>query len=155
MKYNLDKEKIENAILNSFTIAQTLEKLNIPKSGRNYDWFNKYIKKNLIDISHFTGQSWSKDRISLHGKKIDDYLSNKVKVNSNVLKKYLIKLNMKENKCECCNNDKWLCKNIQLELHHVDGNKLNNNLTNLQILCPNCHSFTDNYRKKKNNGDVV
>ena len=39
----------------------------------------------------------------------------------------------------------WLGNPIKLHLHHIDGNHLNNELSNLQLLCPNCHSFTDNY----------
>lgn len=34
---------------------------------------------------------------------------------------------------------------IPLEVHHVDGDRLNNELSNLQLLCPNCHAQTDNY----------
>ena len=37
---------------------------------------------------------------------------------------------------------------IPLEIHHIDGNHKNNKLENLQILCPNCHSLTTNYRGK-------
>ena len=37
---------------------------------------------------------------------------------------------------------------INLELHHIDGDKSNNNLNNLQLLCPNCHSYTDNFGSK-------
>lgn len=32
-----------------------------------------------------------------------------------------------------------------MQLHHVDGNNKNNTLDNLQMLCPNCHSQTENY----------
>lgn len=31
------------------------------------------------------------------------------------------------------------------QLHHIDGDETNNELSNLQMLCPNCHSQTDNY----------
>lgn len=31
---------------------------------------------------------------------------------------------------------------------HKDGNNINNNLSNLELLCPNCHALTDNYREK-------
>jgi len=37
---------------------------------------------------------------------------------------------------------------IPLELHHIDGNQTNVSLDNLQLLCPNCHTLTDNYRGK-------
>jgi predicted hotdog family 3-hydroxylacyl-ACP dehydratase len=33
---------------------------------------------------------------------------------------------------------------IPLELHHIDGNHHNNSLSNLQILCPNCHAQQSN-----------
>lgn len=35
-------------------------------------------------------------------------------------------------------------------MHHKDGNHFNNNLNNLELLCPNCHYFTDSYKGKKN-----
>lgn len=66
-------------------------------------------------------------------------------------KKQLIQL--RGHQCECCKNFQWLDLPINLELHHKDGDKSNNELTNLQLLCPNCHSYTDNYgsRNKKHN----
>ena len=33
-----------------------------------------------------------------------------------------------------------------LELHHINGDHYDNRIENLQILCPNCHAKTDNYR---------
>lgn len=51
------------------------------------------------------------------------------------------------NKCECCGLTKWLGSPIKLEIHHLDGNRKNDNEDNLQILCPNCHSYTDNHSK--------
>ena len=35
---------------------------------------------------------------------------------------------------------------VPLEVNHIDGNHLNNNETNLELLCPNCHSLTPTYR---------
>ncbi len=54
----------------------------------------------------------------------------------------------KEHKCESCGLTTWLDKPIPLELHHIDGNRNNNTLENFQLLCPNCHAFTDSYRGK-------
>ena len=50
--------------------------------------------------------------------------------------------------CVKCNLTKWLDSDIPLELHHINGDKFDNRIENLQLLCPNCHSFTDNYRAK-------
>ena len=33
-----------------------------------------------------------------------------------------------------------------LEVHHKDGNYLNNTEDNLEVLCPNCHSLTKTYK---------
>jgi len=54
-------------------------------------------------------------------------------------------------RCWGCGLSQWRGKNITLELEHADGNSANNDLANLQILCPNCHSQTDTY-KAKNRG---
>ena len=33
-------------------------------------------------------------------------------------------------------------------MHHINGINTDNRLENLQLLCPNCHALTDNYRGK-------
>ena len=33
-------------------------------------------------------------------------------------------------------------------VHHLNGDKTDNRLINLSILCPNCHALTKNYRAK-------
>ena len=70
------------------------------------------------------------------------------KVQSNKLRRKLLREGLKEYKCECCNNTYWNGVPIPLEVHHKDGNKTNNELDNLQILCPNCHALTPTYRGK-------
>ena len=67
---------------------------------------------------------------------------------SNKLRKRLLSDGLKENKCEICDASTWLDKPLKLELHHVDGNRNNNFIDNIQLLCPNCHSYTDNYKGK-------
>ena len=64
-------------------------------------------------------------------------------------KKYL--LSTLGHKCNRCGNTEWLGKPITIELEHIDGNSENNNLNNLELLCPNCHSMTPTY-KNKNKG---
>jgi len=64
------------------------------------------------------------------------------------IKQHLILAGLKQDKCECCGIINWQNKPITLQLHHKDGNSNNNALENLEILCPNCHSQTDNYGSK-------
>lgn len=60
----------------------------------------------------------------------------------------LIKLEQ-NNKCAICNLDIWNNQTLKLEIHHIDGNKFNIIRENLQFLCPNCHSQTKTYCRKK------
>jgi len=47
--------------------------------------------------------------------------------------------------CESCGLTRWQGQLIPLELDHVDGNAGDNSLTNLRLLCPNCHAQTPTY----------
>lgn len=67
---------------------------------------------------------------------------------SHKLKKRLIREGYKKAECESCGLAEWFGQPIPLELHHVDGNRVNNALANLSLLCPNCHALTANYRAK-------
>lgn len=62
------------------------------------------------------------------------------------LRNYLLK---KSNySCELCGCN-WInpySNQTILEIHHIDGDRNNNLEDNLQVLCPNCHAMTPNYR---------
>ena len=62
------------------------------------------------------------------------------------LKRYLIKLHGE--KCMECGWDKIhsVTKKVPIELEHIDGDSENRELTNLKLLCPNCHSLTPTYK---------
>lgn len=143
------KEQLEEAIKNSFSIRQVKEKLGMNvDAGGSYSTLYKYIKKYNLDTSHFTGQLWSKGKQVKLKTPTEKYLSNEQKVNTFALKKRLFRDNLFERKCYNCNLSEWQGKPIPTDLHHIDGNKHNNNLSNLTILCPNCHAQTDNYCSK-------
>jgi DNA-directed RNA polymerase subunit N (RpoN/RPB10) len=54
------------------------------------------------------------------------------------------------NECVACGlGPSWNEKPLTLELDHIDGNRLNNELGNLRLLCPNCHAQTETSNRKK------
>lgn len=70
-------------------------------------------------------------------------------IGKKLVRKYL--LLTREHICSQCQLTTWRDVPIPLETHHKDGDHNNNEEENLELLCPNCHSLTDNY-KSKNNG---
>jgi 5-methylcytosine-specific restriction endonuclease McrA len=54
-------------------------------------------------------------------------------------------------KCSICCLTDWMGSPITLELDHTDGDYQNNKISNLRMICPNCHSQTMTY-KNRNNG---
>ena len=47
--------------------------------------------------------------------------------------------------CSCCGVKDWQGKPLFMDLDHKDGNPKNNRLSNLRVLCPNCHRQTKSY----------
>lgn len=121
------------------SIASILKKLNLNYCGGNYNTIKKKLAQLNVDISHWTGQNWNKEE------RLKDWSNYK---KSKYLRKHLLK--ERKNTCEICKLDTWLNKPIGLEIHHIDGNKTNNSIENLQVLCLNCHYLTDNFRNRKN-----
>jgi hypothetical protein len=69
------------------------------------------------------------------------------------IKTFLI--NLFGNKCMECGwgETNEHTNNIPIELEHIDGDFTNNDITNLELLCPNCHSLTKTYKgANKGNG---
>lgn len=142
------EEKLRETVTSSFTHAQVLRKLGIVPAGGNYWSLHKYIKKFNIDISHFKLQGHNKGKKFGNKRPIMDYLTNKQSITSHALRLRLIKEKIFKEECSECHLDQWMNQKISLELDHIDGNHQNNSLSNLRILCPNCHSLTPTHRNK-------
>lgn len=120
------------------SIAELLRALDLKPVGGNYYTIHCLIEKLEIDTSHWTGAGWNK------GKRLKEW-SNYSR--SSYVKPHLIK--ERGHICECCKNTRWLDQEIKLEVHHIDKNRTNNNPSNLQLLCPNCHSVTEGWRRRR------
>ena len=131
-------------IKKSTSLCEACKKAGIVPTTGNYNTLKNLIFDEDIDISHFkrNGGGYKES------KNVEEYLVENSTIQSYKLKKKLIKSKIKEEKCECCGNTEWLGKPINLELHHINGNPRDNRLENLQMLCPNCHSYTDTYGGK-------
>lgn len=106
---------------------------------------NGYLKK--IGIEYNGNQGLKGKKTHSNRKSALEYMKKDIVVSSKLRKK-LIEDGIKEDKCEKCNNSHWFGEKLMLELHHIDGNRFNNKLDNLMVLCPNCHSIFPNHSKK-------
>ena len=147
------KEEYIAAAEKAHSIAEMCKLLGRNPCGAGYYIMKKKIKEYNIDTSHFLGQGWNKglkiNPNEFRIKKMDEILvKNSTYTNTNSLKKRLLKEEIKEYRCEKCGLTEWNGEPIPLELHHINGDRTDNRIENLEILCPNCHAQTDNYCSK-------
>jgi DNA-binding CsgD family transcriptional regulator len=65
--------------------------------------------------------------------------------NRHHVKQRLFDAGLKSRRCESCGLTEWKGVPAPLALHHINGDRHDNRLENLELLCGNCHSLTDNY----------
>ena len=109
------------------TLNFYLEKMGIEYAG-NQGLKGKKTDPKRLETQEFLNRDWT---------------------SSHKMKLRLWEDGVKTKECEQCKIKTWQGEPAPLELHHVDGNRFNNNISNLQILCANCHSLTPNNSGKK------
>jgi hypothetical protein len=66
---------------------------------------------------------------------------------SPMLKKYLVE--KRGDICsQCSQGNMWNDKLLVIQVDHIDGDSDNNFPSNLRLLCPNCHTQTENFGSK-------
>ena len=151
-KYLVTDEELAAVVPQCRSMAQVLRAFDRKLAGGNHSHFRLRIDRAGIDTSHFTGQGWSRNSVSLRRLPADEILvvlpegSNRPRTNQ--LKRALLEMGVLYQCVECGNTGEWNGKPITLEVDHVDGDFLNNLQENLRFLCPNCHSQQPNLHVK-------
>ena len=144
-----NKTLLARAVAGSFSIRGALQKLRLAPAGGNYETIRKAIREFNLDTSHFTGQGHLRGKTHRYNTRpLRTILVRGRLEQTSRLKQRLIAEGLKEHRCDRCGLTEWLGQPVPLELHHKDGDRTNNLLRNLVLLCPNCHALTDNYRGK-------
>lgn len=159
-KIHRNPDGFREIVRTSRSIQEVRQRLGYKESGGFYKYFRQIVRDYGIDVSHFTGQLWSKGKTIADDPRIDKasskirwplekILINKTEYrgNNQVILRRLVKEGIKKYKCEKCNISEWMGKPLTLQLEHVNGDNMDYRIENLQFLCPNCHSQTCTFSK--------
>jgi hypothetical protein len=143
MKYT--KEFLEEIVLKSTSMWDVVKHSGVSKQEGNYRYIRNLINRYNIPTNHFEDQRTGFSKVL---KPLSEYLVKDrfLTLSGNRLKTKLFSAGLKENKCEECEQGEiWRGKKISLILDHIDGDRKNNELGNLRIICPNCNATLDTH----------
>lgn len=135
-------------VANSFSYKEVLKYFALENKGNNFKTLRKRMLEDGIDFSHFRQR---KDYLKIVQQPVplQDILVENSTFNRTHLKRKLLSSNTLDNKCYICGQlPVWNDKPLSLQLDHINGISTDNRLENLRILCPHCHSQTENFAGK-------
>lgn len=153
---HISSEEFKQLVENSTSMRNLIHNCGLKDVGGNRSTVASRIRKEKLNIDHFTGQSWNKgltketdERVKKASEK--NSLSREEVLSENApshiggerLRPLMIEFGM-EYKCSTteCGVTTWLNKPITLHVDHINGISNDNRLENLRFLCPNCHQQT-------------
>src|SRR5438128_609335 len=154
------RELLEPIVRDSLSIGQVLRRLNLRQTGGNHRNITLRIRLLGISTDHFRGRGWSRGEtvcshpVVAHVTQRITRADDEVFIeNSPILSGFrLIRRLLKRGwafRCDECGLTEWRGRPISLQLEHVNGIPNDNRFENLRLLCPNCHSQTGTYCRKK------
>lgn len=138
------RDQLEEFVKDSRSYRELATKIGYSiNGGGGIQTVKNMVEELNLDVSHFSGQAWNKDNFDYSRFRKNNAIRSSSAIDALA--------NLRGRKCENCGFESWLNEPIPLEVHHKDGDKLNNCLENLVLLCPNCHALTENWRGKNMN----
>ncbi len=142
--------QLTDAVAASSSMAEVHRRLGLKVAGGTQSALFRHAQRLGLDVSHFKGQGWSRGQY----KRPDEVAASLMPLLRKGCKVWdlrdrLIASGLKEARCEECGLVEWRGQPAPLQVDHTDGDNLNNELTNLRILCANCHMQTETWGFKK------
>lgn len=148
-KYNFTREQIEDAARSSTSKTEMMQVLKIRQGGGGYQALDFWCRK--YDVTPPT-MSWEEASKKGRGKghgfvRLPDseWFVNGTRRQGPYTRKRLVH-NGVPDECSICGiGPEWNGNPLTLQIDHIDGDRWNNLIENVRILCPNCHTQTDTY----------
>lgn len=142
------KEALERAVAESTSWNGLLLNLGLRTNGGSRSYLQKKVREFGIDFTHFdlarrpTGkQRGGHNKLPWQEVLVERDRRKKPEA-SERLRRALIESGVTY-ECEFCGQGpEWQGKPLTIQVDHIDGDKYNNEKSNLRFLCPNCHSQT-------------
>jgi 5-methylcytosine-specific restriction endonuclease McrA len=144
-------QDIRTAAQAATSIRGVIQAVGLVPAGGNYQQITEAIRRLNCDTSHFTGKGWNKNKSGRFLPRIplEKILTKESSFQSHKLKRRLFAEHVLTEKCSMCGWNKAAPDGrIPLELDHINGDRHDNRIENLRILCPNCHSLQPTHRGK-------
>jgi len=155
------EEKLIESVPKSSSYKELMLHLGLSPIGGNYKTMKHHIIRLGLDTSHFL-TAMDRWKISGGGSGLSKLSKEEALARfrkgiefSSVHKKYL-PLFMDDTKCKECEQERvWNHKPLMLQVDHIDGDNMNNELENLRYLCPNCHTQTPTFAGRRSKGKTT
>ena len=137
------KEAIVEAIVDSNTYGDVLQKLGLKCIGRNNQTLQKYLIKYGLEFTSrpHLNRDYKSSRIPDEELYVENSTTARSAVRRRIINDGLIPYICAG--CGCL--PEWNGKPLVLQLEHKNGINNDHRLDNLEFLCPNCHSQTDTW----------
>ncbi len=140
--------ELRNAVASSRSLAETLRHLGRPDNSLTRRKLKDWLAQDGVSTSHFLGQAHQRGRDSLHKKTAEEVLvkhESGRRTTSALLRRALRDVGVPDRCANCGTGPSWLGRPMTLEIDHVNGDREDNRLGNLRLLCPNCHAITSTW----------
>jgi len=138
-------DEVRAAFAAARSLADLMRRVGLAPKGGNYRVMKRRLRRLGLDPSHLSGQRWATG-VRHAAVPLSELLVAGRWCPNTLLKRRLIEEGWLEASCSGCELVEWLGQPIPLELDHINGDRDDNRMDNLRLLCPNCHAQTPTYR---------